>query len=523
MMKTKPLLSSRLAFPQLLLAMLVACGGDSGSSRTPPPPATYSVGGNVAGLVGSDLVLQNNGGDDLAVSAAGAFAFTARLANGAAYAVTVKAQPSSPTQNCVVTNGSGTVGTASITTVAVACSMATYTVGGVVSGLEGSGLSLSSGADNLAISSNGSFTFATPIATGDMYHVTLDAQPVTPSQVCVLANGSGVVANTNVIDVSVACTTGVFNANLNGTFKVIEYRYGGGIFEGLGDAADLFTLTFDGAGNFSGTDTLNKTGGVVVSNPISGTYVIAADGTLTIIRVGSSLTGRLSADGNRLVVSQTIPGKAPAIAVGIKQGQTDFSNADLRSSYVMVDYRHDSAGDIVTFSTVSFDGAGNVSGSGTQNSSGTISTQAYSATYAVAADGTLTVSPTSGSPMTGGLSADRSTLVISQMTSGDSPEVLVGINQGLANPTGTYATVGYRYNSAGDSSSLSGLTFSGGARGQYFFSGGDHGIYDVSYGALTLTSFGGRTLSGGVSFGANTVVTAQVTSQQAPDFTVAIR
>ncbi len=363
----------------LVTLLLGACGGGGGGAGV-----TYTIGGTVTGLTGSGLILQNNGGGDLAVSAAGAFTFTAGLANGAAYAVAVKTQPSSPTQNCVVTNGSGTVGTANITTVAVACS---FTVGGTVSGLEGSGLSLSNGADNLAISSNGSFTFATPIATGDTYNVTLNGQPVTPTQICVLANGSGIMADTNITNVSVVCTTGDLNANLMGTYKVIEYRYEGGIFEGLGDAADLFTLTFDGAGNFSGTDMLNKTGGVVVSNPISGTYALAADGTLRIVRVGSSLIGSLSADRSRLVLSQTISGKAPAVAIGIKQGQTNFSNADLAGSYAVVDYGYDSAGDIVTLSIVSFDGAGNVSGSGTQNISGTISTQAYSATYAVAADG----------------------------------------------------------------------------------------------------------------------------------------
>ena len=151
----------------LVILLLGACGGGGSGAGV-----TYTIGGTVTGLTGSGLILQNNGGGDLSVPAAGPFTFTAGLANGAAYVVTVKTQPSSPTQNCVVTNGSGTVGTANITTVAVACS---FTVGGTVSGLEGSGLSLSNGADNLAISSNGSFTFATPIATGDRYDVTLDA------------------------------------------------------------------------------------------------------------------------------------------------------------------------------------------------------------------------------------------------------------------------------------------------------------------------------------------------------------
>src|SRR5471032_2749856 len=123
----------------ILALLMVACGGGgSGGSGS-----NYSIGGTVTGLTGSGLVLQTNFGDLVAVSAAGAFTFANPLGSGAGYTVTVKTQPSAPAQNCVVTNGSGTVGTANVTTVAVACStVVNYTVGGTVSGLVGSGLTL---------------------------------------------------------------------------------------------------------------------------------------------------------------------------------------------------------------------------------------------------------------------------------------------------------------------------------------------------------------------------------------------
>jgi len=109
-------------FPGLLLIVLTACGGGS-SSPAPMTASTYTIGGSVTGLPsGSGLVLQNNAGDDVAVCTDCAFTFTAALANGAAYAVTVKTQPSSPAQNCVVVgNGSGTVDGANVTDVAVVC------------------------------------------------------------------------------------------------------------------------------------------------------------------------------------------------------------------------------------------------------------------------------------------------------------------------------------------------------------------------------------------------------------------
>src|SRR5205085_6923095 len=96
---------------------------------------TYSVGGSVTGLSGT-VVLQDNGGDDLSLSGNGSFAFATKLAGGAAYAVTVKTNPSG--QSCSVANGSGTIGSADVTNVAVSCtSNPTYAVGGSVTGLSG--------------------------------------------------------------------------------------------------------------------------------------------------------------------------------------------------------------------------------------------------------------------------------------------------------------------------------------------------------------------------------------------------
>ena len=88
----------------------VSCG-----SSTP----TFTVGGTVGGLNGT-AVLQNNGGNDLTVSASGTFKFTTALESGAAYNVSVKTQPQS--QSCTVTHGSGTIANANVTNVAVACS-----------------------------------------------------------------------------------------------------------------------------------------------------------------------------------------------------------------------------------------------------------------------------------------------------------------------------------------------------------------------------------------------------------------
>ena len=56
----------------------------------------------MSGLSGT-VVLQDNGGDDLSVSANGAFTFATALAGGAAYGVTVKTNPAG--QTCSVPTG----------------------------------------------------------------------------------------------------------------------------------------------------------------------------------------------------------------------------------------------------------------------------------------------------------------------------------------------------------------------------------------------------------------------------------
>ena len=170
-----------------------------------PTGPTYSVGGSLSGLSSGSVVLQDNGGDDLSVSANGSFTFATKLASGAAYAVTVKTNPSG--QTCSVSNGSGTVGSANVTNVSVACTTTpTYSVGGSVSGLSsGSVVLQDNGGDDLSVSANGPFTFATKLASGAAYAVTVKTNP--SGQTCSVSNGSGTVGSANVTNVSVACTT----------------------------------------------------------------------------------------------------------------------------------------------------------------------------------------------------------------------------------------------------------------------------------------------------------------------------
>ena len=193
------------AFVLIALAQLSGCGGGGGSS-TPPVP-TYMIGGTISGLTGAGLVLRLNGGSNLPVNPnATAFTFTTQLASGAAYAATVLTQPTGPSQTCTVANGSGTVASANITNISISCTTNSFTVGGTVSGLTGTGLVLrNNGGNDLTINASGPFTFSIPILSGAFYAVTVLTQPTGQVQSCNVASGSGTVGAANVTSVGVFC------------------------------------------------------------------------------------------------------------------------------------------------------------------------------------------------------------------------------------------------------------------------------------------------------------------------------
>ena len=79
----------------------------------------YLVGGVASGLAGGEsVVLQNNGGDNLTISANGGFSFPSQIGYGTNYNVTVLTSPTG--KSCSVSDGSGAA-TANITNVEVIC------------------------------------------------------------------------------------------------------------------------------------------------------------------------------------------------------------------------------------------------------------------------------------------------------------------------------------------------------------------------------------------------------------------
>lgn len=121
--------------------VLASCGGGSGGGggfvplapivqpqpqpQPETPVAMHTVGGTLSGITSGKLVLQNNAGDDLTLTADGKFSFATPVKEGSTYAVTVRTQPL--WQFCTVSNGGGNAA-AEVTGVTVSCKEALATV-----------------------------------------------------------------------------------------------------------------------------------------------------------------------------------------------------------------------------------------------------------------------------------------------------------------------------------------------------------------------------------------------------------
>lgn len=147
-MKAKAVLFARSCVALSLAAALTACGGGGGASTTATTAsvATYSVGGTVSGLTSDGLEIAN-GLSTLAIgSGASSFTFATKVAQSGSYSVAVHTQPSTRDQLCAVTSGSGTMGAANVTNVAVACRATAWSVSTLAGTFNGpSGMAVDAG------------------------------------------------------------------------------------------------------------------------------------------------------------------------------------------------------------------------------------------------------------------------------------------------------------------------------------------------------------------------------------------
>ena len=272
---------------------------------------TFTLGGTVAGLSGSGLVLQDNGGSNLAINANGNFSFPSAVNRGSGYNVAVLTQPSSPAQTCNVANGVGANLNGNVTDILVTCSTTatTYTIGGTVSGLSGTGLVLQDDSgDNLGVSANGIFKFATPIASGGIYSVTVLNQPVSPAQSCTVAAGSGI-ATANITGILVTCTTTTYSVGgtitgLAGSGLVLQDNGGNNLAVNASAAGFAFTTQVASGSSYAVTILAQPSSGpgcaitggsgVVGNSPVNSVAINCAGSSFNISAAVSGLPANTS-------------------------------------------------------------------------------------------------------------------------------------------------------------------------------------------------------------------------------------
>jgi len=191
---------------------------------------TFTVGGNVTGLAqGESVVLRNNNADDLTIGANGSFAFATPTPSGGNFQVSVFTNPSSPiAQTCVVSNGSGKIGSGNMTGVSVNCATNSYTISGTLAFPGGTIVLQNNSGAGISLSANGSFSFPVPVTSGQTYSVALTSSPA--DQVCTVLNASGTITNANIVNVTVVCSTlnwlqsqpWTFTGNATGSFKPVD-------------------------------------------------------------------------------------------------------------------------------------------------------------------------------------------------------------------------------------------------------------------------------------------------------------
>ncbi len=175
---------------------LTACGGSDGD---------LGIGGSFSGVTKPGLVLQNNGGPDLAVAptnnGVGNFFFPELVETDSSYNVTIKSFPTNAS-TCTASQNTGKVAF-TITTVQIVCTIRQHELKGSVSGLVGSGLVLVNGADNVAVPAGATSFSMAKVNEDAPYGVAVLTQPA--NQTCTVANGSGTMGQAAVTNVAVTC------------------------------------------------------------------------------------------------------------------------------------------------------------------------------------------------------------------------------------------------------------------------------------------------------------------------------
>ncbi|HET9047615.1 MAG TPA: M12 family metallo-peptidase [Chiayiivirga sp.] len=203
-----------------------------------------------------------------------------------------------------------------------------YTVGGNVSGLNGSGLVLRiNGSNDLPVSANGAFEFAGGYLDGTAYTVTVGTQPSSPYQQCTVDHGTGAISGANVTDVAVTCVdlqTYTVGGTINGlTANGLKLKLNGG--SELSVAANATAFTFA-----SGLLDFSSYSVTISAQPLGQTCSITGNtGTISGANVNSVALNCIDNPPEAFPVGGKVTGlSAPGLVLQLNGGLTLTRNFD---------------------------------------------------------------------------------------------------------------------------------------------------------------------------------------------------
>jgi uncharacterized repeat protein (TIGR03803 family) len=235
---------------------------------------SFALGGTITGLTQGGLVLTDGSSALLVIPGSTTFTMNDPVAFTSPYNVQVQTQPTGET--CSVSNGSGSMPANAVTNVAVNCSLVTYTIGGSITGLTGTGLVLlDNNGDPVAIAANATqYSMPSGIAYGGNYVITAQTAPA--GTACGIANSVGFYVTADVANVNITC----------GPSSAL-YAFSDAGLDGVRPAASLI---LGNDGNFYGTASTGGTGAGVV-------FKLTPAGVETVLYTFTGSPGSSSSDG----------------------------------------------------------------------------------------------------------------------------------------------------------------------------------------------------------------------------------
>ena len=261
-------------------------GNVEGSSLT-PPNTTMNIPGFASNIVfgpsdeqSSQAVLQFNVS---VVADSGSILNSASVANNGQLNLDFTLNSGAATLQINLQDSGGTVSGGVDTSVSIEFTVSysdnSYSIGGILSGLgAGTVVLKNNDTDDLTLSANGAFVFATPLTDLSNYSVAVTSQPNSPTQTCQVTNSAGTLAGQDITNILVSCNTAP---------TII---------------ADVYSLAEDGSLNnidIDGTVTTTSSDNGVLANDSDvedDTLTVVAPGTYTAAGIGGEIS--ISADGS---------------------------------------------------------------------------------------------------------------------------------------------------------------------------------------------------------------------------------